>query len=424
MIYDKQWAKDQDETCELRDYRNEFFFPYSGKQDTIYYTGNSLGLQCKGARSAVIEHLDKWQTQGVDGHFTDDNQWFKLHEKSKNGFAYLVGAKESEVSVMNGLTTNLHNLLISFYKPEGKKTKLLIEEKCFPSDAYVAETFLKSLGRDPEEDLMVLPSDENGYFDSKKSTEFLETHKDEIALFLLGGVNYYTGQRLDIKGITKKAKELNIVAGWDLAHAAGNVELELHDWGVDFAAWCTYKYLNAGPGAPSGIFVHEKHHNSNLNRLAGWWGYDAKTRFMMEPGFKPMEGADGWQQSNGPALAMCTISKTLDLFLEARKEKIFAKRDKLTSYLEFVLNSINDKYGEDYFELITPNKSSERGSQLSLYCKKDGKAIFDYIYSKGVIGDWREPNVIRLAPVPLYNSFLDIYTTGKFIEEYIEQNKK
>tara|TARA_R110001592_G_scaffold307299_2_gene580617 strand:- start:117892 stop:119169 length:1278 start_codon:yes stop_codon:yes gene_type:complete len=421
MEFTKEWASKEDEKCDLKSFREEFIFPQHNGKPVLYFTGNSLGLQSKRCREAVERHLDKWGAEAVDGHFTGEDQWFNLHAASKKGFAYMMGAKESEVSVMNGLTTNLHLMLSSFYKQNGTKKKIIIEEKAFPSDYYVVESFLRLQGLDPEENLLEIPYSEGKLFDTDTTKAFIDKHADDTALMLVGGLNYYSGQVLDMPAITQFAQSKNIVVGWDLAHAAGNVECQLHDWNVDFACWCTYKYMNSGPGAPSGIFVHEKHHKSNLPRMAGWWGYEQKTRFNMDKKFVPMEGADGWQQSNGPALAIAPIAASLSLFLDAGKEKLFSKRDRLSEYLAAGLHDLNAKLGGAYFEIISPKSMSERGSQVSIYVKDQAKELFDYMCSEGVVPDYRKPNVIRLAPVPLYNNFMDICETLKIIEAFYKK---
>lgn len=416
--FTKNWAIKEDKECTLNHFREAFTFPVKNNKPIVYFTGNSLGLQCKASRNAVIEHLDKWANEAVDGHFEGNNRWFDLHAKSKKGFAYLMGTEESEVSVMNGLTTNLHLMLSSFYNPKGTKKKIIIEDKAFPSDYYVVESFLRLQGFEAQENILEIPFTSGRLFTTEAILEFIEKHANETALIMLGGVNYYTGQVLDMEAITAKANALGIVIGWDLAHAAGNVALNLHDWNADFACWCTYKYLNAGPGSPSGIFVHKKHHNSNLPRMAGWWGYDQETRFAMEKKFVPMQGADGWQQSNGPALAMATIAPSLDLFLQAGKEKLFAKREALSQYLIEGLMAIQSDLNLDAFEIITPLDSKQRGSQVSVYVKKDAEELFAYLENNNVLPDFRKPNVIRFAPVPLYNNFQDILSTLELIKAF------
>lgn len=416
--FNQAWAIHEDENCPLKSFRNEFVFPQKDGKPILYFTGNSLGLQSKRARNAVIEHLDKWGAEAVDGHFTGENQWFNLHRASKAGFSYLVGAKETEVSVMNGLTTNLHLMLSSFYKQNGKKRKIIIEEKAFPSDYYVVESFLRLQGLNPEECLLEIPYAKGKMFDTQVTNEFISKHADETALMLVGGVNYYSGQVLDMEAITRHATALGIVVGWDLAHGIGNVNLELNAWGADFACWCTYKYLNAGPGAPAGIFVHEKHHSKNLPRMAGWWGYEQKTRFSMDKKFVPMEGADGWQQSNGPALAIAPISASLSMFLEAGKENLFRKREELSGYLLESIKDLKRRMNLDFCDIISPENTIERGSQVSIFVKQDAEKLFQYLNEQGIVPDYRKPNVIRFAPVPLYNNFEDIFKTIKAIEAF------
>ena len=416
--FNQAWAIQQDENCPLKSFRNEFVFPQKDGNPVLYYTGNSLGLQSKRARNAVVEHLDKWGAEAVDGHFIGENQWFNLHKASKEGFSYLVGAKESEVSVMNGLTTNLHLMLSSFYKQNGKKRKIIIEEKAFPSDYYVVESFLRLQGLNPEECLLEIPYAHGKLFDTQVSKDFISKHADETALMLVGGVNYYSGQVLDMQAITSHASGLDIIVGWDLAHGIGNVNLELNAWGVDFACWCTYKYLNAGPGAPGGIFVHEKHHSKNLPRMAGWWGYEQKTRFAMDKKFVPMEGADGWQQSNGPALAIAPIGASLSMFLEAGKENLFSKREKLSGYLLESLKDLKHRMNLDFYDIISPEDAIQRGSQVSIFVKQDAEKLFQYLNENGIVPDYRKPNVIRFAPVPLYNNFEDIFKTIEAIEAF------
>lgn len=421
--WSEDFARSLDSKDELASFQNEFEYPELNGRKAIYYTGNSLGLMPKKARAAVENELHKWSTQAVEGHFTGEDQWFNIHKRAKKGFAYMMGAKEDEVVLMNTLTTNLHLLMVSFFQPNGRKTKIVIEGKAFPSDQYVVESQLKFHGLNPSENLIELQAtDASGYISTESILETIENNHEEIALLMLSGINYYTGQRFDMKTITQKAKEYGITVGWDLAHAAGNVELELHDWGVDFASWCTYKYMNSGPGAPSGVFVHEQHaKNNNLPRFAGWWGYDQETRFMMGPGFKPMYGADGWQQSNGPAIAMCTVDTSLELFMSATREKLFSKRDQLTAYLEWLIEQIIMKYDLKQVAVITPSNKNERGSQLSVEFLGEGKKLFNYLMEHSILVDWREPGVIRFAPVPLYNSFLDVWKTAQVLATYFEQ---
>jgi kynureninase len=412
------FAKELDEKDPLKHFRSEFHIPNFNPNGCYYFTGNSLGLMPKRAKAAIEQELDDWAKYGVEGHFEAKNPWFSYHENFKKGSALIVGAKESEVTVMNGLTTNLHLMMASFYQPKGKRYKILCEAKAFPSDQYALESQVKFHGFDPEDAIIEIPPRLGEHTINQEDIyDALKIHGDQIALVMIGGVNYYTGQVFDMKTITEKGHRAGAIVGFDLAHGAGNIELKLHEWGVDFAAWCSYKYLNSGPGSVSGVFVHQRHEQNNeLKRFAGWWGTPAEGRFKMAKGFEPATGADGWQLSNAPVLAMAAHKASLDLFEEAGMENIFAKRDALTGYLEFIINDISARNPAANFEIITPKTVNERGSQISILTHGTGKDLFDYITEKGVIADWREPNVIRMAPVPLYNSFEDVYQFGQLLE--------
>jgi kynureninase len=412
------YALSCDEQDELKSFRSKFHFPTIHNKQALYFTGNSLGLQPKTAKAAIIDELDSWANLGVEGHFHGKNPWFEYHHRFKSGSAMLVGAKESEVVLMNTLTANLHFLMVSFYQPKRKRIKIICEAKAFPSDQYALETQVKFHGLDPKEALIeVGPREGEHLIHQEDIIAAIEKAGDELALVMIGGMNYYTGQKMDMQRITEAGHKVGAKVGFDLAHAVGNVKLDLHNWQVDFACWCTYKYLNSGPGSIGGIFVHEKHGNNNdLPRFAGWWGYDQETRFLMEPGFVPMQGADGWQLSNAPVMALAPIKSSLDIFEEAGMEKLLAKQAKLTGYLEFLVNQISDEADGASFEIITPKDSAERGCQLSILVTGKGKELFDYLVANSVIGDWREPNVIRIAPVPLYNSFEDVYQFGQILK--------
>jgi len=415
-------AQALDAADQLKQYRERFHFPTFTNNPVRYFTGNSLGLQPKTVREKVNLELDDWAKWGVEGHFHGTNPWYKYHEFLTEASAKIVGALPKEVVVTHSLTTNLHLLMVSFYRPEGKRTKILCEAKAFPSDLYALESQVRFHGLNPDVDLVgMLPRDgEHTLRDEDILTKIAELG-DTLALVMFGGVNYYTGQLLDMKSITKAGHDVGAQVGFDLAHAAGNAVLELHDWGVDFAAWCSYKYLNSSPGGVSGMFVHEKHANKpELPRFAGWWGYDKSSRFMMEPGFVPMEGAEGWQLSNAPVLGMAAHWASLEIFDEVGMTKLREKSDELTAYLEFILDELSRKYGNKCsFEIITPREKHRRGAQLSILLHGKGKEVFESISEKGVVADWREPNVIRVAPVPLYNSFEDVYYLGKYLEEAI-----
>jgi len=421
LEYSLQFAEALDEKDVLKDFRKQFYLPQHKGNDCVYLTGNSLGLQPKTAKSAIEQELNDWAKFGVEGHFEAKNPWLSYHEMFAEPLAKIVGAKPTEVVAMNGLTTNLHLLFVSFYRPTAQKYKILCEAKAFPSDQYMLESQVRFHGFNPNEALIELaPNVGKHNVSTEQVLEAIEKHKNELALVFIGGVNYYSGQVFDMKTITEKAKKENINCGWDLAHAAGNVPLKLNEWGADFAAWCSYKYLNSGPGSVSGIFVHERHHqNKDLQRFAGWWGHDKKTRFLMEKGFNPIPTAEAWQLSNAPVLAMAAHKAALDLHLEAGLENLRAKSVQLSSYLRFVLNHIASNTNKVKFEIITPENDAERGSQVSVLLHGQGKSLFNYLTEKGVIADWREPNVIRMAPVPLYNSFSDIYRLGKILEDFL-----
>jgi len=387
-----------------------------------YFTGNSLGLQPKTVSSYIQQELDDWAKWGVEGHFHGKRPWFSYHENLTDKIAKVVGALPQEVVVTHSLTTNLHLLMVSFFVPQGKRKKIICEAKAFPSDQYALESQIKFHGLDLATDLIeIAPREGEHLINEEDILAKIAEVGDELALVMIGGVNYYSGQLFDMQKITEAAHAVGAIAGFDLAHAAGNIHLKLHDWGVDFAAWCSYKYLNSSPGGVSGMFVHERHANRpELPRFAGWWGHDKSVRFLMEPGFQPMPGAEGWQLSNAPVLGMAAHLASLDIFDEVGMEKLCAKRDQLTAYLEFIIDSISEKHKDlCTFEIITPRNKSQRGAQLSMLVHGKGKAIFDKLSDAGVVADWREPNVIRLAPVPLYNSFEDVYYFGKHLEDAI-----
>ena len=419
------FAQQLDAMDPLKSFRDKFHFPNFHENTIRYFTGNSLGLQPKSTREYIIEELDAWAKYGVEGHFLAKKPWFAYHENLTNKAAKVVGALPIEVVVTHSLTTNLHLLMVSFYRPsaDGKRTKILCEAKAFPSDQYALESQVKFHGLDVAEHLVeVAPREGEQLIREEDILAKIEELGDELALVMIGGVNYYTGQLFDMETITKAGHKVGAVVGFDLAHAAGNVNLKLHDWGVDFAAWCGYKYLNSSPGGVSGIFVHERHsYNPELPRFAGWWGYDKETRFLMQPGFNPMKGAEGWQLSNAPILGMAAHLASLDIFEEAGMDRIGEKRDLMTAFMEFVIDDISEKNKDRCtFELITPRDKTKRGAQLSIMAKGQGKALFDALSDQGVVADWREPNVIRIAPAPLYNSYEDCYWFGQLLEKAIQ----
>ncbi|MDR6966534.1 kynureninase [Flavobacterium arsenatis] len=423
----REFAQELDAQDTLHHYRNEFIFPQVNGRKVIYFTGNSLGLQPKRTKAFVDEVMDDWAKLAVEGHFYADKPWWDYHERFANPLSKIVGALPSEVTVMNTLTVNLHLLMVSFYRPTAKRFKILCEAKAFPSDQYMIQSQVhfhsQHLGMDPS-DMIVEIQRREGEHNIRLEDVLakIEEVGDELALVLIGGVNYYTGQVFDMKTITEAGHKAGAYVGWDLAHAAGNIKLELHDWEVDFAAWCSYKYMNSGPGNASGCFVHLKHHtDDDLPRFAGWWGHNKERRFKMEPQFDPVEGADGWQISNLPILTLAPYLASVEMFAEVGMDKLIEKRDRITSYLEFILHEI-DKEVKSTFEIITPTNPLERASQLSVFLHGEGRSLFEYLMKNGVITDWREPNVIRLAPVPLYCSFEDMYEFGQILKQGIQSH--
>jgi kynureninase len=415
------FAQQLDAQDQLRQYQNEFSFPQVNGKKAIYFTGNSLGLQPKRAKTYVDEVMNDWANLAVEGHFYAEKPWWDYHERFANPLSQLVGALPSEVTVMNTLTVNLHLLMVSFYRPTATRYKIICEEKAFPSDQYLFQSQVNFHGY-ATEDAIVEVKRRKGEHNIRLEDVLAKINEvgDELALVLIGGVNYYTGQVFDMKTITEAGHRVGAYVGWDLAHAAGNIKLELHDWQVDFAAWCSYKYMNSGPGNASGCFIHEKHHSkSELPRFAGWWGHNKERRFKMEPQFNPIQGADGWQISNLPVLSLAPYLASVELFAEIGMEALIQKRNLITSYLEFVLRQIDQEVNGN-FEIITPSNPSERGCQLSVFLHGEGRSLFDYLMKNGVIIDWREPNVIRLAPVPMYTSFEDIYRFGQILKTGIE----
>jgi kynureninase len=416
-----QFAKELDSKDPLKHFREMFYIPLMFGKECIYFTGNSLGLQAKRTQDYVVDELEDWASLGAEGHLHARNPWLPYHEIFPKQLSKIVGCLPHEIVVMNSLTVNLHLLMVSFYRPTKQRYKIICEAKAFPSDQYAFETQAKYHGFDPEEAVIEVAPGEGEY--TLRTEDIISTikkHGDNVAVVLFGGVNYYTGQFFDLKKITEAAHSVGAYAGFDLAHAAGNVELYLHDWNVDFACWCSYKYLNSGPGAVGGIYIHEKHVvNKKLPRFAGWWGYKKETRFKMEKGFEPIPTAEGWQLSNAPVLAMAAHKASLDVFDEAGIDQLHKKRRLLSGYLHYVLNDINSRQVEKLIEIITPANENERGCQVSILMLKRGEEIFNELTKQGVLADWREPNVIRIAPVPLYNSFEDIYRFGEIISNII-----
>ena len=403
-----EYAKQQDQLDELSNYRNQFHIPKDKNgNELIYFTGNSLGLQPKSTKSYINQELEDWANFGVKGHTEAKNPWLPYHEFLTESMANLVGAKPIEVVTMNTLTANLHFMMVSFYQPTKTRYKIVIESDAFPSDKYAVESQLRHHGFNDKEGLILWKPRKNEellHFEDLEA--ILESQGEEIALLMIGGVNYYTGQYFDLKRITELGHIHGCVVGFDCAHGAGNVELSLHDSGADFAVWCTYKYLNSGPGSSAGCFVHERHaYNKNLNRFTGWWSHNKETRFNMRHEFDVLSGAEGWQLSNPPILSMAAIKASLDIFNEVGIKKLVEKSRKLTGYFEFLINGLNNKD----IKIITPTNPEERGCQLSIQVNNADKGLHDKLTKAGVMSDWREPDVIRCAPVPLYNSFQDVY---------------
>jgi kynureninase len=417
----REFAQSLDANDELRTYRDEFHFPKVNGKQVIYFTGNSLGLQPKRTKLYVDEVMSDWANMAVEGHFYSDKPWWDYQERFAVPLSEIVGAKPSEVGVMNTLTVNLHLLMVSFYNPTPKKYKIICEEKAFPSDQYMFQSQVKFHGFDPKDAIVEIKRREGeANIRLEDVLAKIEEVGSELALVLIGGVNYYTGQVFDMKTITAVGQKQGAYVGWDLAHAAGNIKLDLHDWNVDFAAWCSYKYMNSGPGNASGFFVHEKHHNDKeLKRFAGWYGHNKERRFKMEPDFDPVHGADGWQISNLPILSLAPYLASVEMFAEVGMDKLIAKRNLITAYLEFVLHEIDNELDGAEFEILTPSNQDERGCQLSVYLHGQGRELFERLMKNGVITDWREPNVIRLAPAPFYCSFEDMYDFGQILKDLI-----
>ena len=416
-----EFAQQLDKQDPLKHFRKKFFIPQHNRKDCIYFIGNSLGLQPKTVSKYIQQELDDWASLGVEGHFHAKNPWLPYHEIFPKQLSKIVGCKENEVVVMNSLTVNLHLLMVSFYRPTSGRYKIICEEKAFPSDQYAFESQARYHGFDPNEAVIeVKPRNGEHFLRTEDIISTIKTHGDSVAVVLFGGVNYYTGQYFDLQKITEAAYDVGAYAGFDLAHGAGNVELKLHEWDIDFACWCSYKYLNSGPGGVAGIYIHEKHvANTDLPRFAGWWGYTKQSRFKMEKGFEAIPTAEGWQISNAPVLSMAAHKASLDIFEEAGMDKLFKKGKLLAGYLHFILQGINKSHEKRVIDIITPANENERGCQVSMFMLERGKEIFQALQDQGVVADWREPNVIRVAAVPLYNSFEDIWQFGNIIESIL-----
>ncbi|OOG57437.1 kynureninase [Rhodanobacter sp. C03] len=401
------WARAQDATDPLRAFRDEFLIPPHEGHDSVYFCGNSLGLQPRAVREAVNAELDYWGELAVEGHFKGRLPWMDYHEFVRDDLAAVVGAKPSEVVAMNTLGVNLHLMMVSFYRPTKERHAILIEGGAFPTDRYAVESQIRFHGFDPATSLIELASDEpNGTISMAAIEHALAKHGHHVALVMLPGVQYRNGQVFDLKAITALAQKHGCMVGFDLAHAVGNLPLQLHNSGADFAIWCSYKYLNSGPGAVGGAFVHERHAKAALPRFAGWWGHDKTTRFQMGPQFVPTAGADGWQLSNPPILALAPLRVSLQIFRRAGMQALREKSLKLTGYLEWLVQT----QLANVLQVVTPAEPERRGAQLSIRViggRERGRALFEYLMEHGIIGDWREPDVIRISPAPLYNRFAD-----------------
>jgi kynureninase len=415
------FAKELDNEDRLRDFRKQFFIPQHNNKDAVYFNGNSLGLQPKATIDYINQELEDWAALGVMGHTNARNPWVNYHEYFAEPLGRITGALPSEVVAMNQLTVNLHLLLATFYRPTSERFKIICEAKAFPSDQYALESQVKFHGFDPSEAIIqVHPKEGERIIRTEDILHVIGQHGSSTAVVLFGGVNYYTGQVFDMAAITQATHQCGAYAGFDLAHAAGNIQLQLHDWGIDFACWCSYKYLNSGPGGVAGAFIHEKHaKNIYLPRLAGWWGTSKKNRFQMHPQFDPIPTAEGWQVSNAPVLSMAAHKAALAIFNKAGMESLVLKSTQLTKYLLYILSAINEKHHRKVIQLITPEDA--HGCQVSLLMLEKGRTIFEALIDHGVISDWREPNVIRLAPVPLYNSFEDVWTFGNIIQTILDK---
>lgn len=417
---DASCAAALDASDSLAAYRDRFHIPKrEDGSDVVYLCGNSLGLQPRTARAYVDDELTQWQKLAVEGHFRGKHPWMPYHEFLTEQTARLVGALPLEVVVMNTLTVNLHLMMVSFYRPTPTRHKVIIEQNAFPSDQYAVKSQIQFHGYDPESSLTeATPRPGESFIRTEDLEELLEREGSSIALVMLGGVNYYSGQVFDMDRLTRAARRQGCVVGYDLAHAAGNIPLKLHDWNADFAVWCSYKYLNAGPGSTAGCFVHERHARAfDVPRFAGWWGTNKSTRFRMGPDFEPMTGAEGWQVSNPPILPLAALRASMEIFDEVGMDRLRTKSKLLTGYLAYLL----ERFADDVFTVFTPSDPEQRGAQLSIHVPRDGRRVFEALTAEGIVCDWREPGVIRVAPVPLYNRFADVY---RFAEVFRREVRK
>lgn len=416
----KELAENFDQQDSLKSFREQFFIPKSNNKEVVYLCGNSLGLLPKKTEQYIKNELDAWAEMGVEGHFNSENPWLHYHKFVQEQLAEVVGAKTHEVVAANSLTVNLHLMFASFYQPIGKKTKIMVEHNPFSSDWYAIQSQIQQRGLNPDETLIELqPDGGSSYISTQHILNEIDRLQDELALIFLGGVNYLTGQAFDMKTIIEYAHKKNILVGLDLAHAVGNLELKLHDWQADFAVWCSYKYLNSGPGGTGGYYIHEKHAaNTNMTRLAGWWGQDESTRFQMGKAFNPTPTAEGWQLSNAPVLSLAAQWASLDIIQQAGISNMRAKSRKLTAYLEFLLNDrIVSKENLYQISIITPTNPEERGCQLSLKIPSRGKELYEKLKAANFIVDFRNPDIIRVSPTPLYNTFEEVFSFIGFLQK-------
>jgi kynureninase len=398
------FAHGLDEEDPLKEFRLTFHLPEKDGIPRTYFLGNSLGLQPASTRNSIDNVLQQWKDEGVESFFRGDEPWLDIHQKLQQAMAPIAGAIPEEISIMNQLTVNIHLMMVSFYQPKGKRRKILMEKKAFPSDQYAVRSYVQHLGLDPDEVIIeVSASDADEVIPDAAVINAIHAHGDELALVFWGGLNYYSGQLFDLQEITKVAHAVGAKVGFDLAHAIGNVSLALHNWGIDFACWCSYKYLNGGPGAVAGVFIHQKYLNDPaMIRLAGWWGYKKEERFLMKNRFTPAQDASGWQLSTPSILNMACLDASLQIFAKAKWENILQKQDLMKEWISFLLKELPS----NSFQCITP---LNRGCQISLLFKEKGREVYDSLFEKGFMVDWREPNVIRFAPVPLYNTFTEVY---------------
>lgn len=417
----REFARSLDQQDPLREFRERFYLPVNDMgSPKVYFCGNSLGLQPKSVKEYLEVELEDWQKMGVEGHFQGRNPWFHYHKFFVDSLCRITGANEHEVVAMNTLSVNLHLMMVSFYQPTPKRNKIIIESGAFPSDQFAVESQVRYHGFDPDEAIIqVAPRSDEHTIRNDDIVQAIADNRDEVALVLLPGVQFYSGQFLDIPTITQAAHEIGAYVGFDLAHAIGNVPLRLHDWDVDFAVWCSYKYLNSGPGGVGGAFVHERYADSELPRFAGWWGHTEESRFEMNKGFKPVYGAAGWQLSNAQILPMAAHKAALAIFDEAGQDALDKKSRQLTAYLAYLIHHIQSDKQEHDYEIITPDNPDKRGAQLSILVKGNGQELHEKIIQSDVVADYREPNVIRVAPVPLYNSYEEVFEFGEVLKEHL-----